>query len=179
MAKKSKKKSCKAVCKYIPFLLLLLSVVVVLMGFLAGVKYVPENGDKITYTLFEVTFGKKVTGVDLGVILSGTSKINFSFLALLGLFLPLVGGIVVLFVKGKIGGLVATLCFIASAVLLFLVPSITKITSEVSSGIIGGTTKSANTFKELGYSLGVGSILGGIVSCIGALISLFHTATVK
>lgn len=159
--------------KSLPLVLFVLGIVVVCMGFLAGVTYKPENMDPSSYTLFDITFGKELSSGGLEGIIEGKTTINFSILATLGLFLPLVGALISNLLKGRIGALVSALCFIASAVLLFLVPQITSVTVEISSGIIGSSTSSVSTFKELDYQLGVGTIIAGSLSSLGALVSLF------
>ena len=172
MAKKRKAKSSGA--KFVPFVLLVLAVAVICMGFLAGVTLAVENMDPQSYTLFEVTFGKELAGGAIGGLASGKTTIDFSILAMLGLFLPVVGALLSLLIRNKIGGLLAFLLFVGSAVLLFLVPQFTSI--SVTAELLGNTTTTTKTFAELEWGLGIGSIIGGAVSCLGALVSLLQIA---
>ena len=172
MAKKRKAK--KSVAKFVPFVLLGLAVLVICMGFLAGVTLALENMDPQSYTLFEVAFGKELAGGAIGGLASGKTAINFSFLAALGLFLPVIGAVVSLLLKNKIGGLIAFLLFVGSAVLLFLVPQVTSI--SVTAEILGNTKTTTSTFAELEWTLGLGSIIAGVGSSLGALVSLVQVA---
>lgn len=176
MAKKSKKKALK-LTKFIPIGLLGLAVLVIIMGFLPGVVYTPENGDPTSYSLFQVTFGAKLSEGGLGSLVSGSSVINFSFLALLAMLFPLIGAVVCLLVKGKLGGLIATICFLSASILFFFIPTVSSITSEVSS-VIGNSSNTEN-FKDLGFALGVGPILAAIFSIFGTLGSACVVVTSK
>lgn len=164
----AKRKSKSLFGKYGKFILVLVAVVTLCMAFLPAVK--SENSDT-TYTGFEVMFGKSLGTVNL-IVVSGNSSITFSILAVLGFMLPLVGSIIcALLVKNKgLAGIITCACFVASAVLLFLIPSITSI---ATSGSFLGSASTTNTFKDLGYGLGIGSIIGASVSIVGALGSLY------
>lgn len=166
----AKRKSKSLFGKYGKFILVLVAVVTLCMAFLPAVK--STNGDN-TYTGFDVMFGKSLGSVNIFVA-NGESSITFSILAVLGFMLPLVGSIIsALLIKDKgIAGLITCACFIASAVLLFLIPSITSVSTTASTIITSGTT-TTSTFKELGYELGIGSIIGASVSIVGALGSLY------
>lgn len=120
---------------------------------------VTGSGDnKVFYSGLDVTFGK--TLADLGVLAKG--KIPFSILALLAYLLPIIGGTIVLFApkKNKILKPIAMLLFLASAVLLFLLPEYIKMVSE--SGLFGNSAAT-----NLGGSLTWGSIMGAIFSILG------------
>ena len=166
----AKRKSKSLFGKNGKFILVLVAVVTLCMAFLPAVK--SENSDT-TYTGFDVMFGKSLGSVNIFVA-NGESSITFSILAVLGFMLPLVGSIIsALLIKDKgIAGLITCACFIASAVLLFLIPSITSVSTTASTIITSGTT-TTSTFKELGYELGIGSIIGASVSIVGALGSLY------
>lgn len=162
------------------FILMFLGLVILAMGFLAAVIYKPENGDPSTYTGFNVMFGKELASTDsiLNGLLSGfgtvKSSIAFSFPAVIAFFLPLLGSVVAgLLLKNNkfIAGIIIAACFIASAVLLFMMPQITSIKIE-STNIVTGASTTVKTFAELDYTLGVGSIIAGAVSSLGALTSL-------
>lgn len=163
------------------FILMFLGLVILAMGFLAAVIYKPENGDPSTYTGFNVMFGKVLTDSEntfIGGIFSGLgavkSSIVFSFPAVMGFFLPLLGSVVAgLLLKNNkfIAGIIIAACFIASAVLLFMMPQITSIKIEATS-FIGDAKPTIKTFADMGYTLGIGSIIAGAVSSLGALTSL-------
>lgn len=174
MAKKSKKKVSSLV-KLAPLALLVLAVVVIAMGFVTGLIYKPENGDPSTVSLFKATFGGKIDNISfsIGSLVSSTTSIQFSFALFLAIFLPIIGGIIALLIKGVIGGGLAFVCFLASAILFFLAPQLASIKS-VTTSVIGGGSK-VYTFKDLGYSLGVGSILAAVFSILGAVVSLCYT----
>lgn len=167
----AKKKSKKEVLKLLPLCLFALSIVVILMGFLPGVSI--TSGDQTTtYNIFKLAFGGEITGLSLGSFITTSLSINFSILVCLALFLPVVGCIVKMFLSNKVGTLVVLLCFIASAVLLFIVPSISSFAASGSVLGSSGTTE-ATTFKDAGYSLGFGAIIGAVLSIIGGLSSAY------
>lgn len=158
------------------FILMFLGLVILAMGFLTAVTRKSDYTDPTNYSGFTVIFGKVLTdaGVKGTAGTAGTTKsIAFSFLALLAFFLPLLGSVVAGFLlKGNkfIAGIVIAACFIASAVLLFMMPQITSIKTVYTLGSKTSTT--VETLAELGYTLGVGSIIAGAVSSLGALTSL-------
>lgn len=162
------------------FILMFLGLVILAMGFLAAVIYKPENGDPSTYTGFNVMFGKELASSDniFNGALSGlgTAKysIIFSFPAVIAFFLPLLGSVVAgLLLKNNkfIAGIIIAACFIASAVLLFMMPQITSVKIELTS-FIGDAKPTVKTFADMGYTLGIGSIIAGALSSVGALTSL-------
>lgn len=162
------------------FILMFLGLVILAMGFLAAVIYKPENGNPSTYTGFNVMFGKELAssnsifnGAFSGF---GTAKcsIIFSFPAVIAFFLPLLGSVVAgLLLKNNkfIAGIIIAACFIASAVLLFMMPQITSVKIELTS-FIGDAKPTVKTFADMGYTLGIGSIIAGALSSVGALTSL-------
>lgn len=167
----AKKKSKKEVLKLLPLCLFTLSLLVVLIGFLPGVSI--TNGDKTTtYNIFKLAFGGEITGASFGSLFTASINISFSILVCLALFLPNVGCVVKMFLSNKVGTLVVLLCFIASAVLLFVVPSISSFAA--SGSVLGSSgTTDATTFKDAGYSLGFGAIIGAVLSIIGGLGSAY------
>lgn len=160
---KSRKKS--AVAKYGKFILIFISIVVVAMAFLPAVKY--TDGDT-TYTGWEVAFGKTITSVTLAGKTYGTF-INFSIWAVLAIFISLAGSVVfgLLFKNRQIAGLLVFICFAGAAVLFFLMPQLTYYEVDVQF-----VDPVVNTLAELNYGLGIGAILGGAFSCVGAVASL-------
>ena len=155
------------------FILMFLGLVILAMGFLTAVTRKSDYTDPTNYSGFTVIFGKVLTDAGVKGTAGTTKSIAFSFLALLAFFLPLLGSVVAGFLlKGNkfIAGIVIAACFIASAVLLFMMPQITSIKTVYTLGSKTSTT--VETLAELGYTLGVGSIIAGAVSSLGALTSL-------
>ena len=176
--KKSTKKSTKkapSVKKQpiLAFVLALLGVIVACMMFLPAIKI----GDKTVVGGLIATFGGEVTTtIDLGIFGSGTIN-SFSTLFNVGLFfaflLPVIFAVVYAvfeLLNAKIGRMLAilpTLAFIASAVLFFLgVKLFLGVNGD--EGWISLLVAAKAEFK-----LGVGLILAGSFSVVGALAGLY------
>lgn len=173
MAKKAKSKSFFA--KQGNLLAVLVAVLVALTILFPGVIKTFENADPTMYKGFELAFGKSIGTID-AIVASGDAKIKFSIVACLAYFLPLVLTVLMaILVKNRpIGGVIMALGFIASAVLMFLMPSVTSLAVTAKEVILGSTTTTVKTFAELEYALGYGSIIGGSLSIVGALTSLAY-----
>lgn len=164
MAKKSKS---GLLGKYGRYLLMLIGIAVILMALIRVVVTKNDDGEIVSsYTGFECIFGKDLGSVNL-IVISGNSKINFSFLAMLAFFLPALVAIVIGLVlpKNKLGSLVVAAAFVVGAVFCFLIPQVTSITTT-TSGLLG--SESTTTFADAGYGLGLGAILAGALNCVGA-----------
>ncbi len=174
MAKKSK----KSIVKLIPLCLLAISVLVLVMGFLPGVIKSTDNSTS-TVNLFRLAFGGRVDNlsISIGSIASNETVITFAILPVLCLLLPLIGSVVCFLVKGRVGGLVVCLTFLFAAVCFFLIPQVSFL--KVTTSTIVGSGSSTSSFKDLGYALGIGSILGGAISIVGTLGSAFYLLKVK
>ncbi len=179
MAKKSKKKSVKKATRFIPFVLLILGIVVVCMGFLAGATYTPQYGDPSSITIWKLAVGGSIDdlSLNLGGLASQKTSITFAILPFLCLIVPLAGAVVSVFLKGKIGGLIATICFLFAGIAFFFVPQVSFVESVTE--ILGSSSKTTTAFSAMDYTLGVGSIIGGVVSLVGGLISGAYTVIVK
>lgn len=166
----AKKKSSKNNSLIVSGVTLLLGVLAFcLAGFLAAVAF-GEGENAYTATGFQAAFGWKQNIIgDAAVTWS-----NFNFLITLGLFLPLIGGVLAIF-KGKIFGFIALVAFVAGAVLLFLCPTMLE-SSLTEAGKLG-----VGISGVLGVdpALGVGAILGGIFSILGALAAAYKTFLMK
>lgn len=112
-----------------------------------------------SFTGLEIAFGKEFA--NLGSIASG--EIAFNPLVLLAFSLPLIGGIVPLFVKK--GYFISTLAFIASAVMIFMIPDLTTVTVT----ILGNVNE-----VDVSWTYGIGLIFAGSLSILGALIGLIN-----
>lgn len=169
MGKSKKKKS--AASKYAKYLYLAFSVLVVVMAFLPFVISKSDNSSDVTYTGFEVAFGKTLNSASVLGFASGSAKINMSYLLIVALFIPLVGSVIALFVKNrKLASLVVCVCFIVSAILVFMTPTITSVT--YSGEVLGFGSTNTETFAYAGYSLAVGSIISGVFGALGGVTAL-------
>lgn len=160
MAKK-KKSNIK---QYVGYGSLVLGVLAVCMGFLAAVTMLNKLGsissDPTNVSLFQVAFGYK----------SGDTQMsNFSFFALLAILLPLAGGLLAA-MKGKLFNFIAIAAFIAGAVLMFCSVPIFEGALTDGGKLWFAVYEAAENVK-----LGVGAILGGIFSIIGALATAYKT----
>ncbi len=176
MAKR--KKSSNPLSKYGMYILLVLSVVVAAMLFLNAVTYKPENGDPTSYAGTLVAFGGKIENAsfNIGGALSGTLKVDFSILACIAYLLPVVGCIVGMLIKNKqIKGFIVAICFLASAILCFMMPQITHI--SYTTNVFGRESVTVDSFASRGYVLGIGSIIAGAVSALGTLVGITYTVS--
>lgn len=166
----SKNQNQKNQLHFISFLLLILAIGIICMGFLPGVTYTPERGDPSSVTGFKLAFGGTIEGLsgNIGNLFSQETTIPFSILAALCLALPFVGALFMALFRGRFGAFIGFLCFLFAGITFFFFPQITFIKS-VTSSIIGSEGLVAKTsFFELGYELGTGSIIGAILSIIGS-----------
>lgn len=150
----SKRKNKSAdVRKNTLFVLVVLTIITIVMAFLANVKYPVIIGDDVTVSGLNVIFGWKEETFG-----NNTIQISsFSILALLAYALPIIG--VVLFVtfkKSKLLCVAPLLCFVASAVLLFLMPDLVVFGDQAINAYVGG---------ELAF----GAIIAAISSILSAL----------
>ncbi len=159
MAKR--KKSFMA--KYGKFLLLVFALAVIGMAFLPAIV---GNDSDSGYTGWEVSFGKEFFDASS---IGSSSSIEFSILAALGFLLPVAACVLVILLinNRQLAGLVCFIAFGASAVLCFILPSITTV--SLTLPIIGTTTK---TLADMGLNLGIGAILAGAFASLGAVTSL-------
>lgn len=179
MAKKSKKKNVKKATRFVPFVLLVLGIVVACMGFLAGVTYTPQYGDPSSVTIWKLAVGGSIEGLslNLGGLISQETSIPFAILPFLCLIVPLVGALVSLLLKGKVGGLIATVCFLFAGVCFFFIPQVSFVKSVTE--VLGKSSTTTTAFSAMDYTLGIGSIIGGVVSLVGGLVAGAYTAIVK
>ena len=175
--KKSTKKSTKQTSSakkqpILAFVLALLGVVVACMMFLPAIKI----GDDTVVSGLLAAFGGEVTKTVSGALGSATVNVG-NTLFNVGLFfaflLPVIFAVVYAvfeLLNAKIGRMLAilpTLAFIASAVLFFL-------GVKLFLGVNGDETwVSLLVAVETEFKLGVGLILAGIFSVVGALAGLY------
>lgn len=153
----------KANDKMINFIIFCLGVLATLTIFLAAL-YKGDGDSKTYYTGLEVAFGK--SGLDLGTVVK--SYLPFSILGTLAYVLPVVGGVLMLLAgkKDMLFKVVALVCFLGAAVLLFLLPEFTKVVTE--SNLVGSSSSTV-----LGGKLAYGAIIGAALSILGCLASAY------
>ena len=155
----AKKKSKANVGQILTLVAILLGIVAVVMMFVSAIGV--KDSD-VTYTGLQVAFGFKEATILGGEVI----VFNFSFMNLLTYVLATVG--VVFAILGIIGkgskfaSLISAIAFVASGVFFFMTISF-SIPNEDVSAIIN--------LKDA-YVLGVGSIIGGIVSIISGICCL-------
>lgn len=155
----AKKKSKANVGQILTLVAILLGIVAVVMMFVSAIGV--KDSD-VTYTGLQVAFGFKETIILLGE----TDIFHFSFMNLLTYVLATVGvifAILGIIGKGsKFASLISAIAFVASGVFFFMTISF-SIPNEDASAIIN--------LKD-SFVLGVGSIIGGIVSIISGICCL-------
>lgn len=142
----------------------LLAVVMIFLPAIATEEDATFLGLKKTYSGLQTAFGYKKTTLGGEV-----THWHFSFMSLLTYLLPLAAFVLLAISsfgkkQNKLFVLLATVCLIASAVFFFSTVSFASFNEKITKGSssIGGDV------KEL-FKLGVGSILGGVLSILGAL----------
>ena len=147
---KSKKVELSLVFRVLAFVL---GVAALCFAFLASVKFTGKIvGTETTLTGFEIMFGKEnLTG--------------FSILTVLAFVLPLAGGVLAL-LKSKLLNIISLVCFVAGAVMLFIVPSFVVLVE-------------GSLFVAYNAGLTIGTILSAIVSILGALVVAYVTFASK
>lgn len=158
--KKSKKNNIKPILKLVA---LVLGVGAVLFGLLKSITFIDKVLETETsFTGFQVIFGYTEEIKAGNTVLSTVEHLTFSFMALLAFLLPLLGGVLTM-PKNKILNFVAMGCFVAGAILLFLLPSFAITELYVA--------------KLFTSKLAVGAILAAICSILGGLVSAYITLT--
>lgn len=113
--------------------------------------------------LFKVVFGNSDSGL------------AFSFPLFLGVLLIVAGvvcSVLALLGKGgKIVSLVAAICFVAGGVLYFCTMGVyaVKVNDKLSGDLKDAAVKAAKEIVNATYNLGIGAILGGILSILAGV----------
>lgn len=150
MAKSKKSKKSKAnYLSYVKYGAIALG----LLGLIMTVLTFYNCGDAGSFSGIQTIFGYSKEGLKAAVPI-----LQFSFLALLAVLLPVVGCFGVLF-KNKIVKLVGALLMLAGCVLCFIIPSLVVVEKTA--------------FIYANGSLGVGAVLAGIFFGLGALCSVY------
>lgn len=175
MAKK--KSSKKTVNLLVGVLGLLFGVAALCMGFLSGAAF--NGGEYDMATVFQMAFGWKEDVAGATISLSG-----FNIWITLGLFFPIIGGLLLL-LKGKFSALIALVLYVVAAVLFFTALSSFTNTLFTMDAVLDNPIGAAAAeairalIKNGNASLGVGAILGGIFSILGALAAAYKTFLMK
>ncbi len=150
--KKSKSKTNAKTGKIILFVIFIFTVATLCTSLLTNVSYPAIIGDDVTITGLDVVFGWKTE------LLGKTIEISsFSAIGLLAYSLPVLGLITaLLFNKSKFLSIIPLACFIASAVLLFLIPNFVVFGAEQVNQYVNA-------------SLGLGAIIAGALSSLNAV----------
>ena len=106
-----------------------------------------------------------------------TEVCTFNFMIMLALFLPVIGGVLAIF-KGKLFGFLALVVFVVGAILMFLIPTLVKSTL-VTAGISDWIGSVTGTDASVPTALGIGAIIGGVLSVLGALTAGYKTFFLK
>lgn len=133
---------------------LVVGIVAFVMMFLDAIKITTDlviAKNVTTYKGSEVAFGLKEKMGSLEVTI-----LNFNMVALIAFLLPVAGGVIGFLFKNKLFTLIAFLCFVVGAIAMFAFGPIFAI------GVEGEVNQEF-------VSLGIGAILAGICSIIGAL----------
>ena len=152
---------------------LLFGILTCCMMFLEAVSYTADlaiTKASYSYTGSQLVFGYKET-LGSGSLSVTTTILNFNFMALLAFFLPLVGGLLAIVTNnGLISKILTTACFVVGAVFLFTLAAYAP---------VGMSESQAELVKNLDVALGIGPILGGVFSVIGAVVCFFKGSIAK
>ncbi|RJP56544.1 MAG: hypothetical protein C4543_11150 [Ignavibacteriales bacterium] len=110
-----------------------------------------------SFTGLEIAFGNEFA--NLGQWASG--EIAFNPLVLLAFVLPLIGGLIPLYLKN--GYLISTILFVVSTILILLIPEFTTVTVT----ILGNVNE-----IDVEWSYGIGLFLAVGLSILGVMIGL-------
>ena len=172
MAKKKTTKKSGNMGLVLKAIVLALGVAAFCMAFLTCVKFVTSDGELVKgFTGFQEMFG--YTEEAGKIVTVKTEYLGFSFMAVLTFVLPLVGAVLSL-LKNKIVRLVGVCLLVAGAILMFLLPQF-----AVLATADGNLTLGALVLDVCETSLGIGAILGGLFSALGALVAGYHAVTTK
>lgn len=165
----------KGIKYYIPgAIALVLGIAAFCMMFLTAVTYSADLGianTSYSYTGMHLAFGYSETIGEGSVLETTTTILTFNFMVFIAFLLPLIGGILaVLFQNGLLTKIVTTACFVVGAVFLF---------STVGLATIGMEEFQQNIVAELTASLGIGPIIGAVLSILGAVVCFFKGSIAK
>ena len=165
----------KGIKYYIPGgIALVLGIAAFCMMFLTAVTYSADLGianTSYSYTGMQLAFGYSETIGEGSALETTTTILTFNFMVFIAFLLPLIGGILaVLFQNGLLTKIVTCACFVVGAVFLF---------SMVGFASIGMSDLQTTLVENMDASLGVGCIVGAVLSIIGGAICLFKGSIAK
>ena len=137
------------------------------MMFLDAVTYTGKLlGSTASVKGMLVAFGGKAEDGLFSLVTSVKDfEFKFNIMTTLGFGLPLIGGVLALIFKnGLITKIVTTACFVVGAVFLF---------SMVGFASIGMSDLQTTLVENMDATLGVGCIVGAVLSIIGGAVCLF------
>lgn len=158
------KKKSNNLAKYLPFATIVLSILAFVMLFLPAIVTKEAKLDT-DYSGFQLAFGyKEMHGKEVTIL-------SFSFMNFLTVLLPLVALVLTLLnafgkKQNKLFTLLAAICLAVAGVLFFCSLEFTSFNEKAEDviGRFGGNVAEA-------FKLGIGAILGGVFSLLGALAS--------
>ena len=148
------KKKVSNLGKLLTLVALVAGIIAFVMMFLDAIKITTDlvvAKSVTTYKGSEVVFGLKEKMGSLEVTI-----LEFNMVALIAFLLPVAGGVIGFLFKNKLFTLIAFLCFVVGAIAMFAFGPIFAIGVETE-------------INQEAVSLGIGTILAGICSVIGAL----------
>lgn len=167
----------KGVKYYIPgAIALVFGIAAFCMMFLPAITFSAGNTSTDGWTGAQLAFGYKEDAPLIGEV----TILNFNFFAFIAFLLPIIGGLIaVLFKNGLITKVVSVSCFAVGAVLMFSMVGISgagRVVLEEGNIISSAINDFLNEFYQAIDStkaLGIGSIIGAVLSIIGGAVCLF------
>ena len=140
-------------------LIIVVGIMAFIVAFLPAVSY--SNSDSV-FKGFELAFGTEF--LNLGSF--GSGQIEFNLFIILAYLLPIVACFLTIFLKR--GEVISILLFIASLILLFLIPELTV----ASITVLGNTN-----VIEVEWTMAYGLYLAVGIVAFGAILSIFKVVT--
>ncbi len=171
------KKKSNNLAKYLPFAAILLSILAFVMLFLPAIVTKEAKLDT-EYTGFQLAFGYKKT-----IGSKEFAKLNFSFMNFLTVLLPLAALVLTALnsfgkKQNKLLTLLAAICLAVAGVFFFMSLNFASFNKPetIADVIEAGLTL---YIPKEAFKLGIGAILGGVFSLLGALASFASLALDK
>lgn len=167
VVKKEKKQETvfDAAFRYIPFICVGCALAIILLGFVPTISGSFWGGEQSYFNLFNLAFGSKISGNNVNI---SYGQINFSFLLVVSMFLPLIAtGLGFLIKKPFIDG-IAIACFLFTLLMMIL----SKTLSNASFYDVSNNLLMHKSFTEFDFHLSIGAYLIMVVCFLGANFSL-------
>ena len=154
------KRKQKNIIQLMPVIAIVLGVISIIMMFLPAVGI---KGTETTYTGWQTAFGYTEE-----TMIADVPVFNFSLVLFIGFVLMLAGVVLAVFQavspKGKFFALLAVVCFVVAVLCWFFQIQFLS----VGDGFTAGGILNPDIAKD-NMQLGIGAILGGITSTLGAV----------